>query len=173
MRPLIRWRPSTPWPVLVPDRGVEGQRRNGRMRDQLVTRPVVDLVVTEQLLVELLARSQPGEDDRDVTLGLGDQATGHVVDAHRFAHVEDEHLTAAPIAPAWMTSRTASGIVMKNRVTSGSVTVTGPPRSIWLRNVVEHASSRSEDVAEPHRDVRPFGVASPTCAVRRSATRFE
>src|SRR5918994_5410442 len=38
-----------------------------------------------------------------------------------------------PIAPAWITSATASGIVMKNRVISPSVTVTGPPRSIWRR----------------------------------------
>ncbi len=34
-----------------------------------------------------------------------------------------------------MTSWTASGIVMKYRVISGSVTVTGPPRSIWLRKI--------------------------------------
>ncbi len=39
-----------------------------------------------------------------------------------------------PRAPAWMTSSQASGMVMKKRVTSGSVTVTGPPRSIWARN---------------------------------------
>ena len=38
-----------------------------------------------------------------------------------------------PIAPAWITSATASGIVMKKRVISASVTVTGPPRSIWRR----------------------------------------
>ena len=38
-----------------------------------------------------------------------------------------------PIAPAWITSAAASGIVMKKRVISASVTVTGPPRSIWRR----------------------------------------
>ena len=40
-----------------------------------------------------------------------------------------------PIAPAWTTSETASGIVMKYRVISGCVTVTGPPRSIWRRKI--------------------------------------
>ena len=40
-----------------------------------------------------------------------------------------------PIAPAWTTSDAASGIVMKKRVISGCVTVTGPPRSIWRRKI--------------------------------------
>src|SRR6478672_681772 len=39
------------------------------------------------------------------------------------------------IAPAWTTRDDASGIVMKNRVISGFVTVTGPPRSICLRKI--------------------------------------
>ena len=34
-----------------------------------------------------------------------------------------------------MTSCTASGIVMKKRVISGSVTVTGPPAAIWRRKI--------------------------------------
>ena len=37
--------------------------------------------------------------------------------------------------PARITSCTASGIVMKKRVMSGSVTVTGPPASIWRRKI--------------------------------------
>ena len=40
-----------------------------------------------------------------------------------------------PIAPAWTMSCTASGIVMKKRVISGCVTVTGPPRAICLRKI--------------------------------------
>ena len=40
-----------------------------------------------------------------------------------------------PIAPACTTSETASGIVMKYRVISADVTVTGPPFSICLRKV--------------------------------------
>ena len=39
------------------------------------------------------------------------------------------------MAPAWTTSDTASGIVMKYRVISADVTVTGPPFSICFRNV--------------------------------------
>ena len=40
-----------------------------------------------------------------------------------------------PIAPACTTRDTASGIVMKKRVMSGCVIVTGPPFAICLRNV--------------------------------------
>ena len=40
----------------------------------------------------------------------------------------------APIAAAWMTSWQASSIVMKKRVTSGWVTVSGPPSAIWRAN---------------------------------------
>ena len=37
--------------------------------------------------------------------------------------------------PERITSCTASGIVMKNRVIAGSVTVTGPPAAIWRRKI--------------------------------------
>ena len=37
--------------------------------------------------------------------------------------------------PERITSWTASGMVMKNRVISGSVTVTGPPAAIWRRKI--------------------------------------
>ena len=37
--------------------------------------------------------------------------------------------------PERITSCTASGIVMKKRVMSGSVTVTGPPAAIWRRKI--------------------------------------
>ena len=40
-----------------------------------------------------------------------------------------------PIEPAWTTSETASGMVMKYRVISACLTVTGPPRSIWRRKI--------------------------------------
>ena len=36
--------------------------------------------------------------------------------------------------PAWMTSCTASGMVMKKRSMSGCVTVTGPPSAICFLN---------------------------------------
>ncbi len=42
---------------------------------------------------------------------------------------------ASPSAPAWIVSATASSTVMKKRVTSGSVTVIGPPFSTWCWNV--------------------------------------
>ena len=50
-------------------------------------------------------------------------------------------ISSANTSPPWaseperMTSWTASGIVMKKRVISGSVTVTGPPAAIWRRKI--------------------------------------
>ena len=50
-------------------------------------------------------------------------------------------MSSAYTSPPWaseperITSWTASGIVMKKRVISGSVTVTGPPDSIWRRKI--------------------------------------
>jgi hypothetical protein len=38
---------------------------------------------------------------------------GDVDDAHRAAHVEDQGVAPAADAPAWITSWTASGMVMK------------------------------------------------------------
>ena len=43
---------------------------------------------------------------------------------------------APPIDPAWTTSDDASGMVMKKRVISGCVIVTGPPFSIWRLKIV-------------------------------------
>ena len=40
-----------------------------------------------------------------------------------------------PMAAAWITNCAASGIIMKKRVMSGWVTVTGPPRRICSSNV--------------------------------------
>ena len=56
-----------------------------------------------------------------------------------------------PIAPAWITSSTASWTVMKKRVTSGSVTVIGPPAAICARNV-EDGPTALQHVAEAHAE---------------------
>src|SRR3546814_11161216 len=57
-----------------------------------------------------------------------------------------------PMAPAWMTSWHASSIVMKKRVTSGSVTVTGPPAAICLAQAVR--TEPREQSTLPHRTDR-------------------
>ena len=66
-----------------------------------------------------------------------------------------------PIAPAWMMSCTASGIVMKNRVISGCVTVTGPPRAICLRKI--GMTLPDEPRTFPNRTPQNFVVASSLC----------
>ena len=75
----------------------------------------------------------PREGDFDGVLrqtGEADQVAGQIDDLHRLAHLEHEDFAAAPIVAACSTSCDASGIVMKNRVIRGSVTVIGPPRRI-------------------------------------------
>ena len=74
------------------------------------------------------------------------------------AHVEHEDLAAAPIAPAWITSCTASSTVMKKRVTSGWVTVIGPPASIWARNVREDRAAAASTL--PNRTLREVPPAA-------------
>ncbi len=74
---------------------------------------VAGLLVAEQLLVELLARPQPGVDDLEGLAVLGDQLPGHVLDPDRIAHVEHQRLAGRPMAAAWTTSWQASSMVMK------------------------------------------------------------
>ena len=56
-------------------------------------------------------------------------------DLHGLAHVEHVDLAAPADRAGLTTSCTASGIVMKKRVISGCVTVTGPPRAICRRKI--------------------------------------
>ena len=65
------------------------------VRDERVQRPHVRLAVAEQVLVQLLARPQSGVDDLGGAGGLLGQLPGHVGDADRLAHVEDEGLAVA------------------------------------------------------------------------------
>ena len=64
-----------------------------------------------------------------------------------------------PSAPAWITRLAASGIVMKYRVMSGWVSVTGPPRTDLLLEDRHHAAAAPQHVAETHRDERLIRAA--------------
>ena len=109
----------------------------------------------EQLLVQLLAGAQPDIADRDVALGRepgeADHLARQIDDLDRLAHVEDENLAARvavigrrrAVAEASSTSSTASRTVMKKRLTSGWVTVSGPPAASWRGN------SGTTDPVEP------------------------
>ena len=67
-------------------------------------RPSLRFGRVEQLLVELLARPQAGEDDLDVLVGPKpgklDHPLGEIDDADRLAHVEHEDLAAVRLLPA-------------------------------------------------------------------------
>ena len=63
-----------------------------------------------------------------------------------------------PIAPAWMTRRTASPTVMKNLVTSGCVTVTGSPSGDLSLERSQDRPAASQDVAETHTQASGFGL---------------
>ena len=84
--------------------------------------------MAEQRLGELLAGPQAGEADLHARhpqlLGV---AADQVDDPHRLAHVEHERLAVFAHGRGLETRPTASSTVMKNRVTSGWVTVTGSP----------------------------------------------
>ena len=88
--------------------------------------------VGRKALGELFPWPTPSVLDSDISTrgetGESDQTSGQVDDPHRVTHVEHEDL--GPIrqsADAWSTNCTASSTVMKYRVMSASVTVTGPP----------------------------------------------
>jgi hypothetical protein len=65
------------------------------MRYQRVARPVVHLIVPEQVLGEFLARTQPRVHNVDLACRTSGQAPGDVRDAHRLAHVEHENLAGS------------------------------------------------------------------------------
>jgi hypothetical protein len=76
-----------------------------------------------------------------------------------------------PIAAAWMTSWTASCTVMKYRLTSGSVTVIGPPAATCAANAVSTEPRLPSTL--PNRTLRyvPSAVVL-ACAVSRSVIRL-
>ncbi len=78
----------------------------------------------------------------------------------------------SPIAPACSTSCTASSTVMKNRVTSGCVTVKGPPSSICFWNALSTEPRLPSTLPNRTEMYRPRARPS-TPAVNPSATRFE
>ena len=72
-----------------------------------------------------------------------------------------------PIAPAWTTSDTASGIVMKNRVISGCVTVSGPARA---RSGAGRSGSRSPTSRARCRSARPRSASATSCRWPNAST---
>ena len=115
---------------------------------------------------------QAGDDDLDLPVDLLDELDA-ATSAMRTGSPMSSTRTRrrSPIAPAWMTSCTASSTVMKYRVTSGWVTVTGPPASICAANVVEHRAPAAEHVAEA--DAQEVAAArGARLAVSRSVMRL-
>ncbi len=153
--------PSIGWRIGAHDLRVLG------LRDELVSVP--------EHLVHLLAVAGADELDLDLVLGAArelDHLPGEVEDLHRLAHVEDVDLAAAAHrARPGSTSEAASGMVMKYRVISGWVTVTGPPRSIWRRKIGITEPGRAEDVAEADRDEAGRDVVADARTTRRSIRR--
>lgn len=85
-----------------------------RVGDLGVQRTFVALARTNQVFVELLSVAQTGDHDFHVlTAGHGPQPFGDIQDPDGFAHVQDEDLSPLAMAPAWITSWQASGMVMK------------------------------------------------------------
>ena len=107
----------------------------------------------EQLLVELLAGPQPGELElhvADVQQPREALAPGRRSGPARPCRARTSPCPSA-IRAASSTRPTASSMVMKNRVTSGCVTVTADPRGELLADHVEQRAATAEHVAEPDR----------------------
>ena len=140
--------------------GLEPVRVDRRARDQLDLRVRARrrrLAVADEHLVELLARRRADELDRDLASRAPCRRGGSC--SRRGRRCGRARPCRArrpgprpPIAPAWTTSCTASGIVMKNRVISGCVTVTGPPSRDLPAEDRDHRARGAEHVAEPHGD---------------------
>ncbi len=77
---------------------------------------------------------------------------------------------APPIAPHWMTSSTASGMVMKYRVTRASVRVMGPPRATWSAKVCSTEPRLPSTL--PNRTDMYSDPSRAKSAVSRSAIRL-
>ena len=93
-RPPAR-RPTAPAGRRPSTRPRASSKRSGGTGTWLISGwfgPHVDLSGAEEHLVQLLARAQPGVDDRHRRRRLLGQAGGDLGDAHRLAHVEHEHL---------------------------------------------------------------------------------
>ena len=142
-----------------------GQRPAHGHGDLGVARADDLLAVVEELLVELLAAAVAGEDDLDVAVDLEAREPDHLArevdDAHRARPCRARRSRRrCRSAPAWITSRTASGMVMKKRVMRSSVTVIGPPAAICSLEERHHAAARAEHVAEAHgHEPRVGGLA--------------
>ena len=80
----------------APDNGRIGGTRRGHKQTRMAGRDR-RLFPVEQFLIQLLARSEPGEADFDVLIrsepGKPDHLARHIDDFHRLTHVEDENST--------------------------------------------------------------------------------
>ena len=107
----------------------------------------------QQVLVQFLAVGQAGEHDVDLAPGVADQPLGDVGDADRIAHVEDQHLTAAPHHRCLQHQQ--HGLGDRHEV-AGDVRVGHGDRPALGDLGAEHAQHRpaaAEHVAEPHAQV--------------------
>ena len=142
----------------------EAQRRVGGRHRRLG--------IVEQLLVQLLAGPQADELDLDVAVGHAGRRGGSSAApdrrssparpcrARRSCRATPRHRPAPPSPRLRSTSSTASRTVMKKRVTSGWVTVSGPPAASWRGEQRHHRAGRAQHIAEPHRDEAGAGAAA-------------
>ena len=161
--------------VVEPDRD---RSAAGSPHDLRVLRLADLLVAVPELLVHLLAGARADELDLDLASSSSQRARerGSSVGARSTIFTgspmsRTKTWPRPPIAPACTTSEAASGIVMKKRVISGCVTVTGPPRSIWLRKIGITRAGRAEHVAEADGDEARRDVVADGRTTRRSTRR--
>ncbi len=135
------------------------------------------LVRGPELLVELLARPDPGDLDGDVDAHLvarqPDHPLGQVEDADRLAHLQHEDLAAA-VGEHRRLQHQLDGLLHAHEEAghAGSVTVTGPPVGDLAGEGRDHAAPAAEHVAEADGAVGgAVGWTGPARSARPAASR--
>ncbi len=138
-----------PLPLIQP---VGTQREHARMRDLRMLRMRPALAVPDEFFVELLAVAEAGEDDVDVLAACCDHPLGNIEDAHRLAHVENEHFAGFAdsaglhheLARFGDRHEIAGRIRVRDRQGTARLDQGGERR--------EHGTPAADHVAETHRE---------------------
>ncbi len=135
--------------------------------------------------VKFFTVPEAGKDNLHIRTGLPagepDRIPCHIGNLHRCPHLQDKYFSPCPIAPAWRINWAASGIVIKNRVTSemgdrygsscsdlmSNMGITDPRGSYRLPNRAAHETGATC----PER--RLGAVPSPVCLLSHDVRRTD
>ena len=123
----------------------------------MVVRLLKPLGLEQQLLIELLAGTQPGVDYLDIHIRFkaaeADHLARHVVNAHGLPHVEHEHLAALGVSPGLQDERNS----LRDRHKEARHALVGNRHRAALGDLLleqrDNAAVAAKDIAEADGDV--------------------